>query len=435
MNQIEKRKWPARMPLMIGFLALFLLVGVLGVWSVQARIAGAVIATGMIQVESNRQVVQHPVGGVVGAILAKDGDRVTAGQTVLEIDDSANRSELAIVEGQLFEILARKSRLEAERDGLDALVVSEDLARVIAEHSEIQKLVEGQQRLFFARQISLAKERDQIKEQISQAGDQISGAEAQRRAFSKQATLIASELKDSQDLLTKGLIQVSRVTALQREEARLEGEIGSLDALIAQLKGQIAALEIQLVKLEALRREEAITTLRDLQYREIELTERRLSALETLKRLEVKSPVSGVVYGSQIFAINAVVSPAAPIMYIIPQDQPLVVASRIESIHIDQVHVGQDVSLRFTAFDQRLTPEIFGTVSKISADVFTDDVTGISYYQAELLPMDGELDKLEGQELLPGMPVEAYIKTGERSPLNYLTKPLLDYFNKAFREN
>ncbi len=427
------RAWRARTPLGLGFLALVVLVGVLGVWSVKARIAGAVIASGMIQLENNRQVVQHPQGGVVGEILAKNGDTVAAGQVLLRLDDAIVKSELTIVEGQLFEIQARKARLEAERDGINTLSVPDALIKVALQHAEVQNMIDGQQRLFESRADSIRREAEQIREQINQAYNQIDGTSAQLAAFKTQQDLIGKELTDTQSLLDKGLTQASRVSSLQREQARLLGEIGNLTATVAQLRGQIATLDIQQIKLTTTRREEANTTLSDLQYREIELAERRLSLSETLSRMEIRSPVSGVVYGSQIFALQAVISPAAPIMYIIPQDQPLVVSARIQSINIDQVYVGQDASLRFTAFEQRTTPEIYGRVSRISADVFTDEATGLSFYQAELLPNDDELDKLGGQKLLPGMPVEAFIRTTERSPLSYLAKPLTDYFTKAFR--
>ena len=429
----EKRVWSASMPLGIGFVALTILVGVIGVWSVKARIAGAVIASGMIQVENNRQVVQHPQGGVVGEILAKDGDTVAAGDVVLRLDDALLQSELSIIEGQLAEIRARKARLEAERDGLDAVMVPEALSVLAQTMPEVHNMIDGQLRLFEARNESLRREADQISEQIAQAHNQIDGTEAQLLALRTQKDLIAQELTNVRSLLEKGLAQASRVSSLQREEARLSGEIGNLAATIAQLRGQIAAFDIQRLKLDTVRREEANTTLSDLQYNEIELVERRLSAVETLSRMEIRSPVSGVIYGSQVFALQAVISPAAPIMYVIPQDQPLVVSARIESINIDQIHIGQEASLRFVAFEQRTTPELFGQVSQISADVFTDEATGQSYYKAELLPNEDELLKLGGQKLLPGMPVEAFIRTAERSPLSYLVKPLTDYFNRAFR--
>lgn len=430
----ESRKWHAAGPLFIGMAALCVLVGVLGLWSVQARIAGAVIASGMIQVESNRQVIQHPQGGVVGALPVKDGDHVSAGDIVLQFDDTQMRSELAIIEGQLFEVMARKARLEAERDGLAALTPSEELQELAAKNPAVQALLDGQARLFEARATSLRQSAEQIQEQIAQAENQIDGATAQLAALETQRELIEAELADSQTLREKGLTPASRVSSLQREQARLLGEIGSVTANVAQLRGQIAALNIERIALTTRLREEAISTLRDLQFQEVELVQRRLSTQETLLRMDLRAPVSGVVYGSQVFALQSVVSPAEPIMYVIPQDQPMVVSARVDPIHVDQVHVGQEATLRFAAFDQRMTPEVLGRVTKLSADVFTDDATGMSFYQVELIPAEGEMEKLGGQILLPGMPVEAFIKTAERSPLNYLAKPLTDYFARAFRE-
>ncbi|MEX5727351.1 HlyD family type I secretion membrane fusion protein [Rhodovulum iodosum] len=427
-------RWRATFPIVVGLLALVVLLGGIGLWSVQARIAGAIVSSGMIQVESNRQVIQHPDGGVVGAILAKDGDVVEAGDVLIRFDDTLLRSELAIVEGQLDEILARRARFEAERDGRDEVDFPEELISRASVMPDITSQIEGQQRLFEARIESMARESEQLDEQVEQIENQIRGAQSQIDALSIQLGLISTELRDQQQLLDKGLTQASRVSTLRREEAQLKGEIGKLESDIARARGQIAAIRIEQLKLVTRRREDAITTLRDLQFREIEMREKRLSLLETLSRMEVRAPVGGVIYGTQVFAIQSVVQPAQPIMYIIPQDRPLIVSSRIESIHIDQVFVGQPATLRFTAFDQRRTPEIEGHVTKLSADVFTDEATGISFYQAELVPDDGELSKLEGQELLPGMPVEAFIKTGDRSPLTYLVKPLSDYFNRAFRE-
>ena len=435
MSAPMRRRWSARLPLTVGYVALIALVGGLGYWSVRAQIAGAVVASGMIQVESNRQVIQHPEGGVVGDILAKDGDRVAAGDVVLRLDDTLQRSELAVIEGQLLEIIAHKARLAAERDGAEGLSLSVQPHQLTQDNAQFDAVLAGQKRLFQTRRKALAQETAQIDEQILQASNQITGAQAQLTALQEQEVLVAGELADLQTLLEKGATQAFRVSAQQKDHARLKGEIGNAVSNIALLKGEIAALEIQKLRRQTQLREEAITGLRELDQQELELSERRLSLLETLSRLDIRSPVSGIIYDSKVFALQAVISPAEPIMFVIPQDQPLVVASRVESIHIDQVHVGQEVSLRFSAFDQRFTPEIFGQVARLSADVFTDELTGLSYYQAELLPLAGELEKLENQELLPGMPVEAFIKTTDRSPLNYLTKPLMDYFNKAFRED
>ena len=217
----------------------------------------------------------------------------------------------------------------------------------------------------------------------------------------RQTELIEAELEDQQSLLSRGLTQNSRVLALQREEASLTGEIGKLEAAVARLKGQIASTEIQIVELTATRREEAITTLRDAQAQVAELWERRLSLAERLTRLEIRAPVSGTVYGSQVFALQSVIQPGEPMMYVVPQDTPLLVAARVDAIHVDQLHVGQPVALRFPAFNQRETPELEGQVNNVSADTFTDEQSGFTFYRAEVVLNDGEIDRLNGQELLP----------------------------------
>lgn len=432
---VKKRVGATRGPLFIGYFALCVLIGVIGVWSAQARIAGAVIASGMIEVENNRQILQHPQGGVVGELLARDGDRVEAGDVVLRLDDQLLQSELAIVTNQLNVLRARKARLVAEADETDTIAFDTLLLAAAAENPEINLLIDGQTRLFRARNKSLEQEEEQIENQVVQTKDQITGSSRQLAATQNQSALLIDELADVQTLFDKGLAQASRVSALKRERARLLGEVGQFEARIAQLEGNIARLEIEKLRLRSVRREQAIASLRDLSVQEIELAERELSTRDTLSKMAMRTPVSGVIYGSRVFAVQSVISPADPVMYVIPQDQPLIVAARIAAIHIDQVHVGQDAALRFSAFDQRTTPEIFGTVSKISADVYTDEVSGQTYYLANLVPKSGELAKLDTQVLLPGMPVEIFIRTVERSPFSYLVKPLMDYFNKAFRED
>lgn len=434
-ERLPVRKWKATAPLTIGYLALLILVGGLGVWSVNAKIAGAIVSAGTVQVESNRQVVQHPVGGVVGEILVKDGDLVGAGDVLVRLDDTQLRSELSILEGQLYEMAARKARLIAERDGAEAPDFRIAFSPENLPEAERDALVGGQQRLFQARRASLRKEIEQLKQRTVQIGSQIDGTEAQLAALVDQIELIRSELADQQSLFEKGLTRSSQIAALKREEARLRGEIGKLQAGIAQFRGMITEINVQILRLEASRREEAITALRDLQFREIELVERRQSALETLSRLDIRAPASGIVYGNRVFALKSVIQPAEPIMFIIPQDQSLIVKARIDPVNIDQITLGQEASLRFPAFDQRTTPEITGRVTKVSADAFIDEVTGTGYYQVELIPQEGEIEKLGDITLLPGMPVEAFLRTSARTPLQYLTKPLTDYFAKAFRES
>ncbi len=431
---MTKAPYSARLPLAVGFFALVLLVGVVGVWSVRTKISGAVIASGMIVVESNRQVVQHAEGGTIGEILARDGDTVAAGDLLLRLNDTLLRSELAVIDTQLVEIRARRARLEAERDDLERIAFPPELLDIVKSNPDAQAQIDGQVSLFDARLGTLEKENQQIEEQIAQTRNQIEGTQAQLHALGIQETLIREELTDQETLLAKGLVQMQRVTSLRREAARLAGEIGRLTSEIARSKGQIAALEIEKLKLATSRRENAIVTLRDLQYRELELGEQRAGLSERMARLDIRAPVHGIVYSSTVFAVNSVIQPAEPLMYIIPQDQPLIVSARVEAIHIDQIHIGQPASLRFTAFNQRMTPEIAGHVTDISADVFQDEVTGVNYYRVELVPVDSDLAKLSSQQLLPGMPVESYLKTDERTPLSYLTKPVTDYFGRALRE-
>ncbi|CUJ97926.1 Type I secretion system membrane fusion protein PrsE [Ruegeria denitrificans] len=426
--------WHITVPALVGCAALLILVGGLGIWSVQTRLAGAIISQGVIEVQSNRQVVEHPDGGVVGEIFVRDGDAVADGDLLVRLDDTFLSSEKTIVEAQLFELLARRARLETERDGAD----SETLAARLADIQNLEnfdlELIEGQQRLFEARLDTMGQQTEQLGKQLVQIESEINGTEAQLVSLRTQVDLIQNELKDQQSLFDRGLTPASRVSALQREEASLTGEIGRLEAAIARLAGQIAATEIEIVELSATRREEAITALRDVQTQISELAERRLSLDVRLSRLDIRAPVGGTVYGSQVFALQSVIQPAEPMMYVVPQDTPLLVAARVDAIHVDQLHIGQPVSLRFPAFNQRDTPEIDGRVITVSADTFTDDATGQTFYRAEVAPEDNQIERLNGQDLLPGMPVETMIKTDERTPLSYLVKPLADYFNRAFRE-
>lgn len=428
--------YSARRPLIIGFLGLFVLLGGFGTWAVISTIAGAVVAPGRIEVDRNRQVVQHLDGGIVDAIIIDEGDRVNAGDTLMKLDDKLLTSELIITEGQLFELMARRGRLEAERDGRSDINFDPELSQAAAGRPEVLDLIRGQTNLFRARQETITKESQQLEKRRIQIADQVTGIKAQQTSLGTQLNLIQRELVNQQNLLAKGLTQASTVLALQREQASLEGRLGELTAAEAQAEGRITEIDIEILKLDTAQREGAITRLRDLQYRELELAETRRSLLERLNRLDIRAPVSGVIYGLQVHTPRSVIRPADPVMYIIPQDRPLVIASRVDPINVDEVFEGQEVTLRFSALDQRKTPELFGVVKQVSPDAFTDEATGVSYYRAEIELAEGEAARLpEGAVLVPGMPVEAYIRTNDRSPMAYLIKPMADYFSKAFRES
>ncbi|SFR59737.1 HlyD family secretion protein [Yoonia tamlensis] len=428
-----QNSWSAKRLLWAGVLTLIILVGGFGTWAVFAQITGAVVTSGQIEVDRNRQVVQHPDGGVVSEILVDEGDTVAAGDLLIRLDATELQSERAVVEGQLFEILARRARLEAERDDADTLTF--DATLTDAGTPEAAELIAGQNRLFAARRASNQSAIEQLNQQRAQIASQINGITAQQSALATQRSLIARELADQQSLLDRGLAQASRVLALQREEASLLGTMGDLSAQAAQAAERITEIDLQILGLGTTRREEAITRLRDLQYNQLELAERRRTLVRQLDRLDVRAPVSGVVYGMQVFAEQSVIRAADPVLFLIPQDRPLVIATQVSVQDVDQIYVGQDVTLRFSAFDRSRTPELFGKVTQVSADAFQNETSGVSFYRAEVQLNAGEMDRLPADmTLIPGMPVEAFIRTADRSPMAYLLKPLADYFAKAFRE-
>ena len=427
-------KWSARGPVITGLVTLALLVGGFGGWSLLTDISGAIVAPGLLEVEQNRQVVQHPDGGVVAEIAVVEGQAVKTGDLLIRLDGSLLNSELAIVEGQLFEVRASRARLEAERDGKDAPTFTGELAEMAKIRPEVAELIEGQRGLFFARRESLARQSEQLGKRGSQIVSQIEGVAAQSQALTIQLELIRQELKDQQSLLDKGLAQASRVSALQREEAQLLGDTGELASSRAQAEGRATEVELEILRLAAVRLEEANAQLRDVGPQELELAERRRALIERIARLDIRAPVSGLVLGLQVTSPRSVLRPADPVLFLIPQDRPLVITAQITPIHVDEIHVGQAVRLVFPAFSARTTPELYGHVTTISADALSDQRTQTSYYRAEIVLDAGEMAKLSDVTLLPGMPVEAFIQTGARTPMAYLLKPFTDYFNLAFRE-
>ncbi|APX12832.1 HlyD family type I secretion periplasmic adaptor subunit [Tateyamaria omphalii] len=433
---MSEKRWSAITPLVIGFFGLFGLLGGLAAWATFTEIAGAVIASGRIEVDQNRQIVQHSTGGIVSEIAVKEGDSVEAGDLLIQLDVKQMQSSLAIVESQLYEFMARRGRLEAERDEEDDIVFDDELLTVATTSEDVQELITGQENLFHARRESTDKQTEQLSERAAQTRNQIKGIEAQEVSLARQLELIEQELAAQESLLERGLTQASGVLALQRQQASLDGQIGELAASKAQSEQRITEIEIEVLRLNSTRREEAISRLRDLRARELELIEQRQALLTDIERMEIRAPVSGIVYNMRVQTPRSVVRAADPVLFLIPQDRPLVIAARVDPIHIDQIVTGQTVNLRFSALDQRTTPELIGEVALVSADAFEDENLGASYYRAEIVLNPGEIDRLnENQILVPGMPVEAFIRTADRTPLAYLIKPVADYFNRAFRES
>ena len=427
--------WSAARPIWLGMLTILVLVGGFGTWSTMTSIEGAVVAPGVIEVEQNRQVVQHPDGGVVGEIAVVEGQSVKAGDLLIRLDGNLIHSQLTIAEGQLFEAMARESRLEAERDDLVAPIASVELTGLVVSRPEVADQVEGQRRLFLARRETLARQTEELHKRIGQISDQVIGIDAQMAARSEQLTLLKSETDSQKELLAKGLTQSVRVLDLERESANLKGDLGELASSRAQAEGRATEIELEILRLAAARREEANAQLRDIGPTILELVERRRALTEQVARLDIRAPVSGIILGLQVTTPQSVIRPADPVLYIIPQDRPLVITAQVPPIHVDEVHVGQKVRLVFSAFSSRTTPELTGRLEVVSADALTDQKSGTSFYRAKIVLEPGELAKLKDLTLLPGMPVQAFIETEARSPLTYLIKPFTDYFKTAFRES
>ena len=430
----DRQFWSARAPLALGYIAIAVLVGGFGAWAALSNIAGAVVASGQIEVDRNRQAVQHPQGGVVLTLDVIEGQRVAEGEILMRLDPSTIRSNLTVIRAQLNEWRARQARLEAERDLATRIAFPSDLLETAATDPDLADVLEGQRNLFAARAETLAQEVDQLGRRADQIRAQIDGFTAQDQALRDQRSLVLAELENVQNLVERGLAEASRALTLQREAARLLGSIGEIEAASAEAEGRITEIELQVLQQQTARREEAIAELREVRVQQAELIERERVLERQLEDSEIRAPVAGVVYGLAVFGTRSVVQAAEPVLYLVPQDRPLVISTRIAPTDVDEVFVGQSVTLRFPAFDMRSTPELFGQVRQVSADAFVDSASGASFYEAEIVLNEGEASRLGGETLLPGMPVEAFIRTEDRTPLTYLLRPLTDYFNRAFRE-
>jgi HlyD family secretion protein len=430
------RRWSARGALILGAVACVVLIGGFGIWSVTARIEGAVVAPGTVEIDARRQVVQHPDGGAVADILVREGDTVAAGQVLARLDPDELLSALTIIELQILELRARRARLEAERDGLAELRFSEDLLDAAIRQPGIDEFLASNLDQFLQRRENHLASIERLRRRKTQIGTQIEGLGAQRGATVLQAALIAEEIEIQQALAARGLARRAPVLAMEREAARLEGVLGEIQAAIGHNEERAAEIEHEIAAARAQRREEALAQVSEQEGRELELAERRRAIRARLGRLEIRAPLAGVVHALEISGPGAVIRPAQPVLQIVPENALLVVAARVDPVDVDKVHAGQPVSLRFPAFDARHGLAVSGEVVAVSPDAFTDDRTGRDFYRARIILPEAEVARLPGNaSLRPGMPVDAYLQTGTRSPLAYLTSPVTAYFRKALREH
>lgn len=409
------------------------LFAALGSWSFATKLAGAVVSSGQFVVDSHVKKVQHPVGGVVGDLLVEEGSAVKKGEVLLRLDATQARANHAIITKRLYEWQARKARLEAERDGSKEIAFPKASA-ALAMQASFRSAVESEEKLFESRRDLREGKRDQLVERIEQSRNEIAGYERQVAAYTRGLEILASEIGDLQGLYHKKLVSVQRLSALEREAATLEGERGEAMAASARAAGRIAEIKLQILQIDQDLKAEVGQELREAQMQIGELVERLEAARNELSQIDVRAPQDGIVHELTAHTVGGVVSPAADIMLIVPENDALAVDARVRVQDVDQLYVGQEVALRLSAFNRRTTPELVGHVLRVGADQSEDEKTGSAYYEVRVSVSPEELAKLDGLELVPGMPVEAFFKTEELPTIAYFLKPLTDQLERSFRE-
>lgn len=417
-----------------GFLSLFLLFGGIGGWAAFTDLAGAVIAPGTVVVASNVKKIQHPTGGVIGEIHVKNGDEVKPGDLLVKLDETITRANLQLITKQIDELSGRMSRLHAERDDAPKVTFPDDLIDRKAEPA-VAQIVAGEQTLFEKRVSSRRSQIAQLGERISALTEQIQGLEAQVKAKGKEIELIGKELSSLETLEDRKLVTTSKMMALRREAARLEGERAQLQAAIGESKGRIAEIEIQRLGVESDAKGETLKDLRETEGKLAELEERKTAAVDQLTRVEVRSPVEGVVHQLAVNTIGGVISNTEPMMLIVPKGEKLIVEAHVAPQDVDEARAHDTASVRLTAFNRNTTPQVNGRVINVSADITHDQRTGVGYFIARIEIPETEMSRLGALKLLPGMPAEVQIKTSNRKAWSYLLRPIEEQFSRAFKEN
>jgi HlyD family secretion protein len=416
-----------------GLRALLVVGGVAGGWMTLVPLSGAVVVPGNLVVQSNVKTIQHPTGGVVAQIPVHNGMRVNAGDLLLRLDSTQAQASLQVVSKQLDEVRAKGARLVAERDGLPRPAIPPEMSARLEDNS-VKTLLASEASLFRARVTARESQRELLKSKVSQLGDEIVGLEAQVASKAKQLELITGELTGVQELFDKRLVPIARLTALQRENARIEGERGQLISTIAETKSKIDEAKLQMVRLDQDVRTEVVKELGEVQGKEAELSERSIAARDILERIEMRAPTSGVIDKLTAHTIGGVIRAGDAVMEVVPDSDDLQIEARLQPNDIDQVRKGQQAFVRFSAFNQRVTPQLIGQVSYVSADTARDQQTGAFYFTVRIMLPEEERRLLAGLQLVSGMPAEVFMQTGSRTMLSYLFKPILDQFQRAFVE-
>lgn len=420
--------------LRISLFAGFLLGGTATAWSILAQLDSAVVTHGTVVVENNVKKVQHPTGGVIGAIHVREGQRVQEGEVVVRLDETATRAALGIIINELTATRARVARLSAERSALSHIEFPGDIRQRAVIEPGVAAVIEGETRVFASRRTLRDGQKAQLNERIGQLGQEVNGLTGQEKSYEIQLSVARGELANLRDLEARRLTTKPRITALEREIARNEGQLGEIVARSLSAKSKIAEITLQIIQLNNDHIAEVSKELREAESKINELQERRVTAEDQLRRIDIRAPITGVVHQLAVHTVGGVVSPTESLMLIVPASDQLILEVKVQPHDIDQVHVGQSTRVRFTAFNQRTTPEISGTLFRVGGDLTKEAQTGLAYFLAGVSISEDELKKLNGLKLMPGMPADVFIKTGERTFADYIVKPLTDQMNRSLRE-
>ncbi|MGF9761190.1 HlyD family type I secretion periplasmic adaptor subunit [Microvirga sp. 0TCS3.31] len=416
----------------VAMIALF--GGTIGLWAATSTLSGAVVAGGQFVVDTSVKKIQHSTGGIVGELKVKEGDRVSQGDLLVRLDETVTRANMQVVSKQLDEYIGRQARLEAERDGTPEVQMPSEFAHRLNDPA-VQKIMSSERTLFTARRASRDAQKDQLKKRITQSRDEITGLKAQQNAKTREADLIVDELKGVRDLYQKNLVPITRLNALERDAASIEGQRGQLIAAVAQAESRIAETEFQIIQIDEQMRAEAMQELREIQGKVAEYTERKVAAEDQLKRIDIRAPSDGFVHQLNVHTIGGVISPAEPVMNIVPMNDKLELEAKVLPNEIDQVKLGQKATVKVHAANARMIPDLHGSVSRISADVSRDQQTGTTFYTIRVELPQEEIKKLENLHLIAGMQAEVFVEVNQRTPFEYFFKPMQEQIARAFREH
>ena len=430
-DDLPKIKTSLKGPIVSGLTILLIFLVGATAWASSAKLASAIIAVGQLKVDSNRKQIQHLDGGIVNQILVSDGQSVKKGDTLVILDPVQAKSSLGIVAGALFTAELKRSRLQAERDNTEQPDFTRFLHR---EHEDKNSLIDAQQSLFSIRRSVQVSQQEILHQQIENLKSQISGFESQQASTQTQIEISMDELVNLRNLKARGLVGNERLLELERNLAQLEGRAGELVSSIASAKASIDEKRLELIRVKRSFHEQVLAELQDVESEIIDLQERANAATHHLQQMVVKAPVDGLIVGLNVHTEGGVVVPGQLLMEIVPDNDALIVEGQVLPTDVDDLRVGQSARVKLSGFQQRTTPELTGMLQYVSADSMLDERSGMTYFIIRVSIAAEELAKLPSEGLIPGMPAEVFVQTGERTALEYLLQPLSDTIDRAWRE-